>query len=180
VGFLHYSTTSACLQPHESDAALAALADAPLDVLEVFRSRFQPPRGFCFYRITRGTSTLIAARQRAPRCDNGGNGGTLLHAVCINPNSNEAQIRIVVDVLRVSPFHLDDALRSPIDLLRLRRNQPLSFSLIIEELEERERDELAADPRHGLTLALARRRGLPDDVGERIARFLRVASTTTA
>ena len=179
---IHLSVCSR-LQPGETDAALAALAAAPLAVLSVFR--YSPPSGLL--RVLpegapRGASPLLSVR-----CRDGG--GTLLHAICANPDARVDHVRIALDVLGVSPLHLDDALRSPLDLLRCIRSraqeeeEEAAFARLIRELECREQRELAADPRHRLTLVLARRRGLPDEVGERIARFLRVvavvASSTT-
>ena len=171
VRFLHHTFSCRLLVRHETGAAvLAVLADAPLDVLSVFRHH--PPRGFSLTSEEEGGGELRLARRNG--------GGTLLHAVCANPKADEGHIRIVHDVLGVSVLLLDDALQSPIDLLRARTHNRAGWTPLIRELALREHRALAVDPRHKLALVIAFRRGMPAEVGRRIARFLRVASSSAS
>jgi hypothetical protein len=142
--------------PHED--ALTALANARLDVLMVFN---HPLCG-----VPGGLGDVHGRVQRPF-------GGTLLHAVCGNPAAEPRHIFAVVETFRVSPHILDDALRSPADVLKDRRAPPLEAT--IRTLEAMERAAVLKDGRHAAAVAAAERMGMPRDVALVIAKYIFVA-----
>jgi hypothetical protein len=147
----------AVFAPHED--ALGAIAAAPLDVLLAFEVCITPL----------GIPDLH--RRIAARTD----GGTLLHAVVCRPQADERHLQVVLCKFEGDVRRLDDAQRSPLEALR--RLNPASP--LVPLLERLETEAAAAAQqqqwRAALTLAVARHKGLPLELGRRLARQLRVA-----
>jgi hypothetical protein len=140
---------------------LGIIAAAPLDVLLAFEGCLTPLGIRDFHR-------RIASRP---------DGGTLLHAVVCHPQADERHLRVVLDAFEGDVRRLDDALRSPLEALR--RLHPASP--LVPLLERLEADAAAQQQkqlhywRAAATLAVARHKGLPRELGRRLARQLRVA-----
>jgi hypothetical protein len=151
----------AAFAPNEEENALDAIAAAPLDVLLAFAGDITPLGIPDLHR-------RIAARP---------DGGTLLHAVVCHPQADERHLRVVLCKFEGDVRRLDDALRSPLEALR--RLHPASP--LVPLLERLEADAAAEQQpqqqkwRAAATLAVARHKGLPRELGRRLARQLRVA-----
>jgi hypothetical protein len=148
----------AAFAPHED--GLTAIAEAPLDVLLAFKER-----------VPGGIPDLHRRIANRPY------GGTLLHAICANPLSSAIHIaKVGLRTFEGDVWMLDDALRSPRDLLRARGDPALHSIMAIMAARERREHAIMMiiDWRTAATLIVARRKGLTRELAQRLAKHLRV------
>lgn len=125
---------------------------------------------------TTGGSTNTSAT--ACVCGGRPDGGTLLHAVCANPLADERHLQVVLRSFGGDVRWLDDALRSPLQVLLTLRPTSV-FVPLLERLEAEAAvaasRSSSANWRAALALLVARHKGLPRELGQRLTRQLRVA-----